>query len=180
MSRPEARVIVLYEDNTHDSFMRRLVERLRWKPVRFVRCGDSAGVLKSLGREVDGLRERRDQKSLCLVVVIDADEKGLKGRVDQLLRRIADDTSAGARADEERIALVVPALEIENWYVHLCCPDARPVDEERDYKLSLEWKALKKDLATASKRAVDAWAPLPGRADPPSLVAARSELERAS
>ncbi|MFS8071213.1 MAG: hypothetical protein ACMG6S_33000 [Byssovorax sp.] len=112
------------------------------------------------------------------MVMIDADNKGLQGRVKELLDRIATDSSDGARAEGERIALVVPALEIENWYVHLCVPAARPIDETRDYKPTPEWRALEKDLGAAAKQAVDAWAPQPGRVDPPSLTAARAELGR--
>jgi hypothetical protein len=73
----------------------------------------------------------------------------------------------------------VPAREIETWYVHLCFPAARPVDETRDdYKKSPEWRQLAKDLRAAAKRAVDAWDPEPGRIDPSSLTAARKELSR--
>jgi hypothetical protein len=178
MSRPEARVVVLYEDKAHGSFLRRLVERLNLTPVRFQLCRDSTGVLRSLGQEVNALRSKNYQKNLGLVVVIDADEKGLRGRVDELLARIAAEASGGARGEAERIALVVPALEIENWYVHLCIPEARPIDEARDYKPSPEWARLEKDLGLAAKTAVAAWAPEAGRLDPQSLIAARDELGR--
>lgn len=178
MSRDEVRIVVLYEDKAHDSFLRRLVKHLGLRPVRFEKCGDSSSVLARLGREVSELRAKKYQRNLGLVVVIDADEKGLAGRVAQLGQRIADDTSGGARADDERIAFVVPALEIENWYVHLCCPAARPIDEARDYKPSPEWRDLARNLADAARRAVEAWSPVAGRGDPPSLVAARDELGR--
>lgn len=148
------------------------------RPERYENCGDSVGVLRRVGVEVDALRERNFQKNVCLVVMIDADNKGLQGRVKELLDRIATDSSDGGRREGERIALVVPALEIESWYVHLCVPAARPIDETRDYKPTPEWRALEKDLGAAAKQAVEAWAPQPGRADPPSLTAARAELGR--
>ncbi|WP_437563490.1 hypothetical protein [Sorangium sp. So ce542] len=179
MSRPEVRLVVLYEDKVHDSFLRRLFKK---RPghgrVRFEKCVDSSGVLGRLGREVDALRSQKHQQNLGLVVVIDADEKGLSQRVDELEGRIEADARGGARAAGERIAFVVPALEIETWYVHLCVPSARPVDETRDYKASPAWRELEKDLSAASRRAVDAWPPAPDRQDPPSLSAARDELKR--
>jgi hypothetical protein len=180
MSRPEVRVVVLFEDQAQECFLRHLARRLGLRPLRFENCQNKAGVLQRLGREVDALRERSFQKNLGLVVVIDADDKGLEARVTELLARIEADTGAGGRGAAEHIALVVPAREIENWYVHLCVPDARPIDETRDYKPTLAWKELAKDLGAAARQAVAAWAPEAGRVDPPSLVAARVELARVS
>lgn len=178
MSPREVRVVILFEDKAHKSFLIKLVDRLKLTPVRFEPCRDSTGVLRSLGPEVSALRAKNYQKNLGLVAVIDADEKGLAGRVEELLARLGADTGK-PRAEAERIALVVPAREIEAWYVHLCCPTARPVDELRDdYKSTPEWKGLEKDLSAAARRAIEAWAPEPGRADPPSLTAARAELDR--
>ena len=148
------------------------------RPIRVEDCRNNAGVLQSLGEEVDALRTQRHQKNLGLVVVIDADDKGLRGRVTEVLARIASDASGGGRGDAERIALVVPAWEIENWYVHLCVPAERPIDEAKDYKPTPAWRELAKDLGASARRAVDAWGPEPGRVDPPSLSAARTELER--
>jgi hypothetical protein len=180
MPRREVRVVVLYEDKAHDSFLRKLVKNLRLEPVRFEKCVDSTGVLRRLATEVDALRAEKHQKNLGLVVCIDADEKGLDGRIAELKKRIHDLTQDGARAEGERIALVVPALEIENWYVHLCSPAARPVDETRDYKPSPEWRELVKNLGASSRRAADAWTSGETTPDPLSMAAARIELRRVS
>jgi hypothetical protein len=177
MGRPEVRVVILFEDQEQECFLRHLARRLGLRPVRFENCQNNAGVLERLGREVEALRERSFQKNLGLVVVIDADDKGLQRRVTELLSRIATDTGDG-RGPAERIALVVPAREIENWYVHLCVPAARPIDEARDYKPTPEWRALARDVGAAAKRAVAAWAPEASPVDPPSLSAAREELAR--
>ena len=178
MGRPEVRTVLLYEDQEQECFLRRLVKRLGLRPERFENCNNNAGVLQRLGREVDALRERSYQKNVGLVVMIDADNKGLQGRVTELLDRIGKDASGGARKDGERIVLVVPAWEIESWYVHLCVPAARPIDEAKDYKPTPEWRELTKDLGAAAKRAVEGWAPEPERMDPPSLTAAHGELAR--
>lgn len=103
-------------------------------------------------------------------MVIDADDKGLKARVDELLARIVTDASAGARRDAERIALVVPAREIENWYVHLCVPAARPIDETRDYKPTPEWRELDGDIGKAAKQCAAAWPPDSGSRRPAVVV----------
>lgn len=183
MARPEVRVLVLYEDAAHESFMRRLVERLKLKPVRFVNGRNCHGVLGSLGKELDALRAKKHQKNLGFIVMIDADDGGLSGRTREVLERIAADTKEGARTESERIALLVPTRAIETWYVHFCCPTARPVNEEdnrkeTDYKKSAEWKELSKDLGVAAKRTVEAWEPERGRVDPASVQAARQELAR--
>lgn len=178
MSRHEVRVVVLYEDETTGRFMRRLVERLNLRPVRFVNCRNNVGVLHQLGREVDLLRRRNYQKNLGLIVVIDADAPAHDRRIAEVLDRIEQDARDGERRDDERIALLVPAWEIENWYVHLCVPAARPIDEQKDYKPTPEWRELEKDIGAAAKQAVDVWGPEPGREDPPSLTAARVELAR--
>ena len=101
---------------------------------RTVQRGPTAepGTIERVAREVDELRSRSYQKNIGLVVVVDADTQGYRGRVQELQEAIATRTSGGSRSPTERIAFVVPAYEIETWYVHLCCPQARPVDELRD------------------------------------------------
>jgi hypothetical protein len=178
MPRPEIRVVALFEDQAHECFVRHLFKRLGLRPVRYENCRNSAGVLQRLGAEVDELCARRHQKNLALVVVIDADEKGLRGRMVELARRVETDGQGGARKETDRIAYLVPALEIENWYVHLVFPEARPVDEARDYKPSREWRELAKDIGDSARRAVAEWPLSPSEVEPPSIIAALAELER--
>jgi hypothetical protein len=178
MGRAAVRVVVLHEDRAQECFLRRLTQRLGLRPDRYENCLNNAGVLRRLGREVDELRARNYQPNLGLVVMIDADDKGTAGRVAELLRRIETDATGGARREGERIALLTPAREIENWYVHLCVPSVRPIDEARDYKPAPKWRALAADIGAAAKQAVAAWGPEAGRVDPPSLEAARGELSR--
>ena len=178
MPRNEVRVVVLFEDDEHEYLLRRLVGRLHLHPVRFEKCTDCNGVLARVGLEVDALRRKKHQKNLGLVVVIDADGPTREKRLAHIEAIVAG-LGGGARAGEERIAFVIPAWEIETWYVHLCCPESRPVDESRgDYKSDAAWRRLKTELGSAAKRAADAWLPENGRVDPASLVAARDELKR--
>jgi hypothetical protein len=178
MGRHDLRAVVLFEDQEQECFIRRLALRLGLDPFRMKNCKNNAGVLQRLGQEVDALRKRNYQQNLGLVVVIDADRPDHQGRVAEVLARLERDASGGARKDAERIALVVPAWEIENWYVHLCVPAERPIDEGKDYKPTPAWRELAKDIGAAAKRAADAWPEEAGRVDPPSLVAARVELAR--
>ncbi len=178
MARTEVRVIVIFEDDEHEYFMRRLVERLHLKPVRFIKCTDCNGVLARLKPEVEALRQKKHQKNLGLIAVIDADNGNTRKRLDELSALISS-VDGGARGENERIALVIPAWEIETWYVHLCCPEERPVDETRkDYKIDAAWRRLGRDLGLSAKRAVNAWLPESGRQDPSSMEAARDELAR--
>ena len=167
--------------------MRALVKELRLEQPTYLRCGNSTGVLREVSRQVNALRERKHQKNLWLIVVIDADNNGQEGRLKELGREgrvrelealVKTATADGARGAAERISFVVPAYAIETWYVHLCCPEARPVDETRDYKATLEWRHLEKDLGAAARRAAQAWRSEPQRADPDSLKAAHTEIER--
>jgi hypothetical protein len=181
MSR-EVRVIVVYEDVAHSKFARQLVRKLGLKPVRFVPQGDCHAVLTQYGVELESMRPAMtSQKGLGLVILVDADGKGLPdGGLAERKRSLERITEAhgGARQPEERIAWLIPALEIEAWYLHLCDPSVRPVDEGADYKPDPRWKALAADLAGTAQRAVAAWHPEPGRVDPPSMEDARAELKR--
>ncbi len=111
-----------------------------------------------------------------MLVIIDADQFGVEGRkhrLDGILR------SAGLRprSDGERIAYVIPRLEAENWYIHFCCPERRPVGEEHDYKRDPDWKHLKDDLGAAARKLARAWRS-PEQHEPPSVQDARRELAR--
>ena len=116
------------------------------------------------------------QHNIGILVMIDADALGRDGRkrrLDTLLR----EAQLAERQPGERIAYVVPTLESENWYVHFCCPEARPIDEARDYKESTEWRALRDDLGSAARQLAATWHPA-ALDEPSSIRDARSELRR--
>ncbi len=178
MPRNEVRVVVLYEDIAQGHFVRRLVQKLNLRPERLELCGDCNGVLRRFRLEVEMLQRKRNQRNLKVIVVIDADDISRDKRLVEL-ESIIGAIQGARRGEEERIAFVIPAWEIETWYVHLCCPESRPVDESRkDYKSDPAWKTLAPDLGYAAKQAVEAWLPEKDRQDPPSLIAARDELHR--
>lgn len=179
MSRTEVRVVVLYEDEQHSKFVRQLTRKLGLRPERFERCGGCGEVMERFVRELRAMRPRMSyQQNLGILVVVDADEPTPAMRLRELAEAVAASNTGGPRAPNERIAYLIPALEIENWYVHLCVPTARPIDEGRDYKPDPVWRALDRELGASARRAVDVWEPSPGRVDPSSIVAAREELAR--
>ncbi|MFS8071214.1 MAG: hypothetical protein ACMG6S_33005 [Byssovorax sp.] len=55
MGRPEVRTVIHFEDRAQESFLRRLVKSMGLRPERYENCGDSVGVLRRLGVEVDAL-----------------------------------------------------------------------------------------------------------------------------
>jgi hypothetical protein len=179
MSRPDVRIVVLYEDEPHGKFVRRLTDKLGLRPERLERCGGCVSVLDRFEQELKVMRHRmKYQHNLGLMVVIDADDASIVPRLRELEQRLLDSDTGGPRGATERIAYIVPALEIENWYVHLCVPDARPVDEGKDYKPESVWKELEKKLGAAARQAVDTWTRADEGAEPASLTAARRELKR--
>lgn len=179
MSRPDVRIVVLYEDEPHGKFVRHLTRKLGLRPERLEPCGGCVSVLDRFVLELKAMRNRmKYQHNLGLMVVIDADKASIEPRIRELEERLRISDTGGPRGAAERIAYIVPALEIENWYVHLCVPDARPVDEGKDYKPEPVWKELEKDLGAAARQAIEAWVRADNKGEPSSLTAARLELER--
>ncbi|MCY1012839.1 hypothetical protein OV079_46350 [Nannocystis pusilla] len=170
---------VLFEDDAHESMLRQLLRRvygLTPPRVRYRRCVDCNGVEKAVREEVQYLRSKNFQKDRALLVVIDADRFGVEGRkrrFDQLLEA----AGLSGRQDGERIAYVVPRLEAENWYVHFCCPERRPVSEEQDFKGDTDWRRLEANLGAAARELARAW-PRATKEELPSIRDARLELKR--
>lgn len=172
-------LVVLFEDAGHLSFARQVLKHCYGRTPRMVRyqpCVDCTGVERALPGEVQHFRSRNYQRGRALLVIIDADTYGVEGRkhrLDGILRSAGLDS----RNDNERIAYVIPRLEVENWYIHFCCPEHRPIDEARDYKRDPGWKRLKDDLGSAARDLARAWL-TPEQHEPPSVQDARRELAR--
>jgi hypothetical protein len=171
-------VVALFEDRAHEFLLRSLLRRLGFSPhdVDYQRCEDCNRVERRFVDEVRSLRSKNYQHNIGILVMIDADaygHAGRKRRLDGLLR----EAGLAERRATDRIAYVVPALEGENWYVHFCCPESRPIDETRDYKPSPEWRALRDDIGGAAGRLAAAW--FPSLEDEPAAIRdARVELQR--
>lgn len=172
------RLIALFEDSAHEYLLRSLLKHLRFGPrdVEYVRCVDCTRLERRFVDEVRSRRSKNYQQNYGILVMIDADaygHVGRKRRLDELLR----EAGLAERQVTDRIAYIVPALEGENWYVHFCCPAARPIDEQRDYKTSPEWRALRDDLGASARQLANAWT-LALDDEPSALRDARVELQR--
>ena len=174
-----SKLVVLFEDNAHESFARQVLKRCHgYEPhaVRYQRCVDCTGVERALAAEVQYLRSRNYQRGRALLVLIDADRYGVQGR-KQRLDDVIKHASLQPRGEDERIAYVVPCLEAENWYMHFCFPSRRPIDEAADYKRDPDWKSLADDLGAAAKAVARSWPTIVPN-ELPSVQDARRELER--
>lgn len=185
MPADAVRLVALYEDRAQEAFVRGLTRRLGLRPERLIRCGDCERVVAALAQELQVTRARMTyQRNLGLLVVLDADAEngpakrgGFSARLRWLEETVICSDTGGPRGADERISFLVPALEIESWYIHLCVPALRPISEHTDYKESAPWRSLAEDLGKAAKEAMLVWEP-PLVGEPASISAARGELTR--
>lgn len=113
-------------------------------------------------------RVRNHQGRLGFLVVIDGDNRGFCGRIQEL------DAAAGStRQPDERVAILVPSWSIETWVLWLGCEDVTETQ-------SLKTRVRQPEVIARAPAAARAWAsPKPKEAiQMPSLTAARDELER--
>ena len=136
MPRP-SRIIVLTEDQRHQSFARRYLRRLGYSfyDIRFedLPSGRGSGeqwVRERYARAVAAYRARSARAQTALVVAIDADGGDINRRLQQLQSALAA-ANLDARNANERIAHVVPRRNIETW---ILCLNGHPVDEDIDYR----------------------------------------------
>lgn len=179
MSRRKTAVVILCEDLQHSAFVRKLLLALRFQrnKIRVMKSpkGRGAGeqyVSESYPIEVQAHRSKATHQTLCLLVVIDADTETVKHRSDSLDRKLAE-AGMPSRAENERIALMIPRRNIETW-IHYLKGD--PTNETTVYpklKFQSECKAEAERLAEMFQTNIPHDAP-------PSLVAACRELTRCS
>lgn len=145
------------------------------KPFRVNICpkGTQSGeqyVRQNYPIEVKAYRSQSSYRSVCLVVIIDADTHQVVDRLNQLNEALEDD-SQERRQDSEKIALFVPKRNIETWLHYI---QGEEVDEENNYpKLPREsdCKPFVEKFADRCSRGLDEDAP-------PSLQTACGEWQR--
>lgn len=179
MSRPDL-VVVLLEDKRQEGFIRKyfsargfVAKQIRVLPTPVGKSKDVNFVLQRYAAEVNA--HRNVYGSSGLVVVIDADHLSVAERKSQLTARLQGQSYA-SRGDEEAIAIVVPARNIETWVWHL---QDNAVDEATDYKATQVGSGS--DAPGEVKRRfadyiITGQEPLPGC--PSALQDARGELLR--
>ncbi|MDR3698370.1 MAG: hypothetical protein P4L56_01965 [Candidatus Sulfopaludibacter sp.] len=130
-----AKIILLVEDQTTESLLRRYLQRLgddnRNIRVRRIQDGRGSGeqfVRERYASEVRVLRTSHTKA--CLIVSIDADTKTTSERRQQLERALRD-AEEPAREARERILNLVPKRNIETW---ILCLNSAADDETTDYR----------------------------------------------
>jgi hypothetical protein len=134
MSR-NANVIILCEDRQHEAFARRFLVRAgyhrRRLRVQVSPKGRGSGeqfVRERFGEELGYYRNRQHRVQQVLVVLIDADKKTTADRIRQM-ERICSEGGVQPRQPNERVAVFVPARNIETWLAYL---GGETVDETRE------------------------------------------------
>ncbi len=132
-----SQVIVLGEDQRHQSFVRKYLRRVGYSfhDVRFEALPSGRGCGEQWVREryasaVAAYRARCARAQTSLVVAIDAD-RGDVGRRLQQLQAALTDAAMAVRSTDERIAHLIPKRHIETW---ILCLRGRHVDEDTDYR----------------------------------------------
>jgi len=181
MPRRDATIVVLAEDKQQRAFVSRLLQGLGYHPRRLRplappadKSGGATFVLQKYPVEVrEHRRKATYQKSLRLLVVIDADEGDVDKRLNELHARLEADGQS-ERGDDEGIAILVPDRNIETWIRWL---RGEPVDDSTHYP---KHKGREKQCADAVRRLLDLIQGGKGLPEgcPPSLIAAVKELER--
>ncbi len=120
---------------------------MRIQPSPRGRGSAEAWVREHYVEEVARYRSRQAKRAkTALIVMIDADTKTVKQRLDQLDQALKA-SGGSALGTSEEIARLVPKRNVETWI--LCLTD-EAVDEETDYKTSRDdWSALIRQAARA-------------------------------
>lgn len=137
MTQRKVRVTVLCEDRQQEVFARYFLEKRGFHPrkIRYLLLpkGTQSGeqyVRECYRTEVKAYRSNKNHLSIALIVLIDADNKSVAERLNQLDSALEDDSQA-KRQQDEKIAVFVPKRNIETWIHYL---QEETVDEETAYQ----------------------------------------------
>jgi len=170
-------IAVLCEDLQQAVFIRAyLVERgvlsarIRVIPLPKEGAGESF-VRREYPREVRAYRKNARQKTIGLVVMIDADNHSVDEQ-HQEMNRLLQEVGISARQPKERIGVFIPRRNIETWIYFL---QGQSVEEETAYpKFRRNESACKPYVKTLAQNVRQL---LPNHA-PPSLKTACREVAR--
>ena len=115
--------------------MRRFLLKMGWnsRQIRVRSAGPGEGSAEQYVRNrfpVELAEHRRSSVSRVLMVMLDGDQRGLKGRVAEL-DGACRKANTNVRGPNERVLVFVPTWRIETWLAYL---DGQTVDErKRDY-----------------------------------------------
>ncbi len=135
MSRT-VQVVILCEDRQHEAFARRFLKRtgkgIRVQRVEISPKGRGSGeqyVRLRYVKELAYYRGRKHRVEQALIVMVDADVRSVANRIKQI-ESTCPEAGAEKRQEDERVAIFVPARNIETWFAYL---DGRAVDEKETY-----------------------------------------------
>lgn len=118
-------------------FFKRVLEKLGWKRIRIEMARQATNasqyVIENFLVEVRELFERRHQRNLVLIAILDGDEYGYEKRLRQL-RESLDESDSRLEEILEKVVIQVPTWNIETWIGFL--GKGVSVDETRDHKRS--------------------------------------------
>jgi len=170
---------LLCEDLEQERLFRPILEELG--PVRVVRGKTTGGftfVFKSALKEEATYVRQRPKEAVGLLVVVDGDQVGSKGRLDQIqevLRLVGFETKDKM---PDRIAACIPSRNVETWLLWL--GGRRELDEHTDYKTKLQielknirWSQLLEAWFLPSEEQLRA-----EKATLPALASGRAEIDR--
>lgn len=136
MSR-KVQVVLLCEDSQHEAFARRFLEKERWsiRQIRVVKAPRGSGSGEQFIRnhfpdEIKAYRSRKHHVACALLVLVDGDKIGVKGRMGEL-DDACRERGISSRYTDEDVLVFVPTWRIETWLAYL---EGQAADEtKRDY-----------------------------------------------
>jgi hypothetical protein len=178
MSQRRVQIVILCEDRQQEVFARYFLKKRGFTgPVRAHICpkGSQAGeqyVRTQYPVQVKAYRGKRNDLSIGLVVLIDADTGTLAARLNQLASAL-DEHEEENRRSNEAIAIFVPKRNIETWIHYL---QGETVNEEAVYaKFNNNEAVCKTAVEDLADRCYSQSLPEDAQ---PSLQAACGELQR--
>jgi hypothetical protein len=118
-------VVIVCEDRQHEAFARRFLGQagkgLRVQRVEVSPKGRGSGeqfVRARFAKELAYYRGRQHRREQALIVVLDADARDVAGRIEEI-EEAATQGGQDRRRPGERVAIFVPARNIETWLAYL-------------------------------------------------------------
>ncbi|MGB3508159.1 MAG: hypothetical protein WBA93_02755 [Microcoleaceae cyanobacterium] len=141
---------------------------------------NNASILADYPKILTSYRSRKNSQDIAVVVMIDADDKTVAERIRSFniaVNKEEGERNKNMRLPNEKIAIFVPAINIETWFSYI---NGKNVNEEDDYKNKTLNTADRITLAKASaeKLASDFCPQGLDKNAPSSLHHACNELQR--
>jgi hypothetical protein len=171
MSR-NVQIVLLCEDKQQATFTRRLLNEMRWstRRLRIEQAPPGRGSAEQFVRErfpteLAAHRARRGSVGQALLVMLDGNSRGARGRGAEL-DAACRSRSVAAREPAERVLVLVPTWRIETWFAYL---DGETVDEAKpDYPRLQRQRECQRHVDALAAMCRDASLRQPA---PPSLLA---------